>query len=141
MGEREKRQFVRGMTLLELLIVVAIIGVLSSIVYPSYSQHVRKGHRQQAITDMTRIQLHLESNYQQGYDTAPFIDNGICQDFCTVDKSRYTISVVSSTSSYTITATPLANSGQDKDQCAGETYSELSLNQLGEMMPAECWRQ
>ena len=47
----------KGFTLIELMIVVAIVGILASIAYPSYRDYVRKAHRADAHTALTDIQL------------------------------------------------------------------------------------
>ena len=129
----------QGMTLIELILVVGIIGLLAAIVYPNYSDHIRKGHRKQAMADMAKIQLHLEQNYNDGYSTNGILTSGKCLDFCDGAEDRYELSVTLSRHGYLISATPKADKGQNKDQCSGSTYSQLTLAHTGESLPKNCW--
>lgn len=129
----------QGMTLIELILVVAIIGILASIVYPSYSDHVRKAHRKQAIVDMAKIQLHLEKHYDNGYLVSTLFPSGKCEQFCDVESERYEITIAENGHGYLITAVPKSTKGQDKDQCSGEVYEQLTLSHTGESLPANCW--
>ena len=52
-----------GFTLVEVMIVVAIVGILASIAYPSYQESVRKGRRAQARTALSEL-VQQQERYQ-----------------------------------------------------------------------------
>ena len=53
----------RGFSLIELMVVVAIIGILAGIAYPSYTNHVQKTRRSEARIALTEIANRLEKFY------------------------------------------------------------------------------
>lgn len=58
-----------GFTLIELMIVVAIVGILASIAYPSYQDYVRRGQVQEALGALADYRVKMEQYYQdfRGY--------------------------------------------------------------------------
>lgn len=131
----------QGMTLIELMIAVVIVGVLASIAYPAYTNYVKEGHRKQAMADMAKIQLYLEEKYNNGYTATGIVDaQKACNSFCSVDSDRYKIVVETAATSYAITATPQSSKGQNSDKCGGNTYTSLTLNEKGVTSPSACWK-
>jgi len=57
---RAPHQFVLGFTLIELMIVVAIVGILAAIAYPSYQDSVLKGRRAEARTALMDLMQQQE---------------------------------------------------------------------------------
>ena len=51
----------QGFTLVEMLIVVAIIGILSTIAYPSYIHYIERGYQSQAHTELLAINNALKT--------------------------------------------------------------------------------
>ena len=56
-----------GFTLIELMIVVAIIGIIAAIAYPSYSDNVRKTRRAVAQADLMELAQWMERQYSADF--------------------------------------------------------------------------
>ncbi len=128
-----------GMTLIELLIAVVIVGIIAAVAYPSYTNHVIKSHRTVALSDISRIQLALETSYDDGYDWSSIISGGNCS-ICDSENDRFTFSIVSSAATaYTITATAKSDLGQDGDSCFPSGVNALKLTATNVESPSACW--
>ncbi|WP_297474833.1 type IV pilin protein [uncultured Photobacterium sp.] len=132
----------KGVTLIEMLIAVAVIGVLTAIAYPSYQSHILKGHRTQAMGDLIKIQLALEESYTQdsAYDFT-IVSDGSCS-FCDTDKDRYVLELEKKITDGLITGYLIKAKTvqlQNNDEC-----KDLSLDQTGKgsssaLEPINCW--
>lgn len=111
------RKHLRGFTLMELLITVAIIGILSAIAIPAYRDYVRRGRTTEATSALATIRLKLEQYFQDG---APQTYVGLVDAACVpiaagvgpyVTPRYFTYACVTTPTTYTITATGNAATG------------------------------
>ena len=104
----------RGITLLELLIVVAMIGILASFAIPSYQEYIKRSKRTQAQGALLQISNILERQFLEynSYEHALMAGTNCPALFdCTIqaaDETIYTIEVLVNASdvAYEAVATP-----------------------------------
>ena len=109
----------KGVTLIELMIVVVVIGVLSSVAYPSYVEHQRTGNRTSAQTGLMMLQLWMEDQYTRNGNYPASVDNNSCSS-CNLNTDYYNYSasfINGGLPPYTLAATPKANTTQSSDKC------------------------
>ena len=131
-----------GMTLIELMIVVAIVALLASIAVPSYRQYVLRSHRVQAKAALLNLAAAQEKFYLQNntyaanaaLSTAPPAGLGIPG---TTEDGFYTIAINNaSATAFTATATATGAQTADSD-CA-----TFTINQAGARTATttKCWQ-
>lgn len=120
-----------GFTLLELMIVVAIVGILATIAYPSYQSYMRRGHRADAQAYLMDL-----AQRQQQY----FIDNrAYAPDIATLNAvtpstvaSFYTVQIATAATPPAFSVTATATGSQAPD-------GNLTINNAGAKTPADKW--
>ena len=123
---------IKGFTLVELMIVIAIVAVLVALALPSYTRYVRKANRGEAQ------QLLLNWANNQEIWRANDSDYAAVGEIPVPTHTRYTFTLPTRTATtYTLTATPIDDQANDEER--GVDCDPLTLNQSNAKSPANCW--
>ena len=128
-----------GFSLIELLIVVALVGILSAVAVNIYSDQVISSHRTEARAALQEAAGILEK-CRSLYGS---YNNAGCNyaDF-TTESNYYDIMAngTITSSSFTLTATPVAGSRQMADtECTSLTLTNTGVRDGTGTDPTECW--
>jgi len=134
------RRDARGITLIELMIVVVIVGILAAIAYPSYQRQVQQTRRSDGQAALLRTAQQLErcftreNSYVTDCDAADALDPGI--------SSQENLYVVTATTlngtQFTIVATPQGAQASDT-RCGNLTLTHTGVTGATGTEPARCW--
>ena len=146
------RSKLSGFTLIELMITVAIVGVLAAVAYPSYTEHVRRGRRAELLVQMLAAGQFMERSYTEN---RKYPSNSVLnQRFKNVppeasnSNASYVLSVERTDSSFTLTGS--RNGVMAGDRCGAFTFDNFGRKGLVNYSTAQfaseadaiqyCWR-
>jgi len=152
--QRPKRR--TGFTIIELMLVVAVAGVLALVAYPTFIESVRKGRRAEAVAALAQVQQSQErwrsnkTSYADNAKLTPNPPDGLGLKAST-SSGLYTLTIdAADASGYTATATAVAGKSQASDSpcqrfrvsMAGATIvygSAAAAGDFDESPSNRCW--
>lgn len=135
----------RGFTLIELMITVAVIGILAAIAYPAYQAYVARSNRADARAALMADAQFMERNFTAASSYATLAGGGALtsaslpmQSSPQSGTANYTITVTNTATTYTLTAAPTGS--MTGDACGSFTLDQTGAqNVTGTASVADCW--
>jgi type IV pilus assembly protein PilE len=134
-----KRHQQAGFTLIELIVALAIIGILTAIALPSYRDYIARGKRAEAKAVLLEGAQFMERQYsaQSYYSEGSFPARLKVAPPGASSNINYNVSVVASSGSFTLTAAPVATDPKCGNLTLGHTGTRGAS---GTLPAAQCWK-
>ena len=147
-----RRSSAGGFTLIEVMIVAAIIGILAAIALPAYNDYIRRGQIQEAFSFLSDYRTKLEQYYQdnRNYGTsaacAPDSTASTWNGFAPSSAKYFTFGCATNTTagdttqqSYTVTATGNAGPATGHVYTINQNGDRATTQFKGSSVTATCW--
>lgn len=133
----------KGFSLLEIMVVMAIVGVLAAFAYPYYLDMVRKSGRADAKVELNEVaqRMHRCFTTTNSYLGACAVVTELANGILSPDE-HYEIRLLnaSTQSTFTLVARPVAGSRQTKDaRCTEFRLTQTGARTALGSTPDECW--
>jgi type IV pilus assembly protein PilE len=133
----------RGMTLIELMIVMVVVGILVAIAYPSYQSQVQQTRRADGKSALLTAAQELErcfTRFNSYNDAGCTVAADIADGGMPSRDGWYVVTNTSGTpaTTYTLVATP-QNGQADDTKCANLTLTQSGLRGATGTSTARCW--
>jgi len=123
----------KGFTLIELMIVVAIIAILAAIAMPAYQDYVMKARRSDGLKELLSLQLAQEKWRANNSAYTENITTDLGFSDLTSPDGYYAMDIdVNDATSYTISADPQGI------QAVDTACDPITIDENGEISPADC---
>jgi type IV pilus assembly protein PilE len=138
---------IAGFTLIELMIVVAIVAILASVGYPSYVDYIRRGQLQEAFAAMSDYRVKMEQ-YFQDYRNYGKNDPGPCANgtnapawgnFIPANQKNFTYACAAASGGYTVTATGAGGAVLGHVYTINEANVRKTTQFKGATVDKSCW--
>tara|TARA_R100000306_G_scaffold62548_1_gene72951 strand:- start:75116 stop:75550 length:435 start_codon:yes stop_codon:yes gene_type:complete len=138
----------KGFSLIELLIVIAIVGILAALAYPNFRDSVMKSHRADAKAELLRMATAQEKFFSRngrysrtvaelGYSALPGATSFSFNEHYNIVITNSPAAAAGNAVTYTLTAN--AKAGQLDDKCDGLSINSIGAKGVTEGDNKTCW--
>lgn len=126
----------RGFTLIEIMIVIAIIGIVLTISIPSYNEYVKKGRRAEVVSLLSEQAQSLERFYTKNSVYTGITGLSAGNDF-------YTLTPTISDQTFLLTAARKTGTAMATDKCGDFTLTNTGVRSMNNattgLTTKDCW--